>query len=252
MIDQSGDRRVALVTGANRGIGSGIAVRLAREGFAVGVAYRHPTRSSLDVVDQILREGNSAYPLRLDVTDSRAIDKAYEELTAELGHPSVLINNAAVSQEKPYLEITDDDWAKMLTTNLMGSVWLTKKFLPVLIQKKWGRIVNIVSIGGQWGGLNQIHYAVSKSALIGLTQSLAKTFSHTGVTVNAVSPGLIETEMSRDELSRKDGEEKLRLIPSGRIGKVEDVASAVAFLCSEEAGYITGQTLNVNGGMYFG
>lgn len=240
------------MTGANRGIGSGIAVRLAREGFAVGVAYRHPTRSSLDVVDQILREGNSAYPLRLDVTDSRAIDKAYEELTAELGHPSVLINNAAVSQEKPYLEITDDDWAKMLTTNLMGSVWLTKKFLPVLIQKKWGRIVNIVSIGGQWGGLNQIHYAVSKSALIGLTQSLAKTFSHTGVTVNAVSPGLIETEMSRDELSRKDGEEKLRLIPSGRIGKVEDVASAVAFLCSEEAGYITGQTLNVNGGMYFG
>lgn len=252
MVDHNSARKVALVTGANRGIGSGIAVRLAREGFAVGVAYRNPAKSSLDVVNEIIREGYSAFPIRLDVTDRQSIEGAYEELQAEFGEPSVLVNNAALSQEKPYLEITNNDWTQMLTTNLMGPVWLTNRFLPTLIKKKWGRIVNIVSIGGQWGGKNQIHYAVSKAALISLTQSLAKTFSHTGVTVNAVSPGLVDTEMSRNELAREDGEEKLRLIPSGRTGKVEDVASAVAFLCSEEAGYITGQTLNVNGGMYFG
>lgn len=252
MSDPNREQRIALVTGANRGIGSSIASFLARDGFAVAVGHRLPHPSRLEIVDKIVGEGGIAHPLRLDVSNQQSIENAHKELVSEFGHPAVLVNNAAVSQEKPYLEITDNDWDRMLAVNLMGPVHLSRLILPGLIDQKWGRIVNIASIGGQWGGQNQIHYAVSKSALIGLTQSLAKSFSHTGVTINAVSPGLIETEMSKGELSREDGREKLGSIPTRRIGKVEEVAAAVAFLCSENAGYITGQTINLNGGMYFG
>jgi acetoacetyl-CoA reductase/3-oxoacyl-[acyl-carrier protein] reductase len=155
-------------------------------------------------------------------------------------------------QEIPFLEISDKDWDQMLGSNLRGPFICTQEVLPNMLKNQWGRVVNIVSIGGQWGGVNQIHYASSKSGLIGLTKSLAKTFSKHGITFNAVSPGLIETDMTINELNSQQGKQKIHLIPIGRVGLAEEVASAVAFLVNPGSEYITGQTINVNGGMYFG
>ena len=167
----------------------------------------------------------------------------------------VMINSgkyAAIAQEIPFLEISDHHWDQMLGSNLRGPFICTQEVLPHMLNNQWGRVVNIVSIGGQWGGINQIHYASSKSGLIGLTKSLAKTFSKHGITFNAVSPGLIETDMTINELNSQQGKQKINLIPIGRVGLAEEVASAVAFLVNPGSEYITGQTINVNGGMYFG
>ncbi len=163
----------------------------------------------------------------------------------------ILVNNAGIAQEKDLLTITEQDWQTMLNTNLGGAFRFTQEILPSMIEKKWGRIINISSIGGQWGG-NQVHYAAAKAALINFTMSLAKLYSKDGITANAIAPGLIETDMIQNEMQTPEGKEKCKNIPVGRIGTPEEVATAVLFLASKEAGYITGQTININGGMYFG
>ena len=242
------NQKVAFVTGASRGIGSAIARCLSEHGISVVIGYLNNRASAEALAEDIALKGGTAVVQHIDISNRLSIRSAF----AMVGDIDILINNAAISQEKPFLSITDEDWDSMLISNLRGPFACTQEVLPGMISRNWGRVVNIVSIGGQWGGMNQIHYASAKSALIGLTRSLAKTFSSQGITFNAVSPGLVETDMTKNELSSLQGMEKVRAIPVGRVGSADEVAATVAFLVMPEAAYITGQTINVNGGMYFG
>jgi NAD(P)-dependent dehydrogenase (short-subunit alcohol dehydrogenase family) len=245
-------QRVALVTGASRGIGAAIAAGLAAHGIKVVVGYLSNPALAESVAAQIRANGGEAITERIDVSDRASIRAAIDSVSCSFGPVDILVNNAAIAQEKPFLTITDEDWDQMLGANLRGPFACTQEVLPGMIERGWGRVVNIVSIGGQWGGVNQIHYASAKAGLIGLTRSLAKTFSAKGVTVNAVSPGLIETDMIRNELATPEGQKKAAAIPAGRVGHVDEVAKTVAFLVLPGSDYVTGQTINVNGGMYFG
>lgn len=244
-------QRVALVTGASRGIGAAIAHRLAADGFSVAVGYRERADAAKAVVGQITAAGGRALAVPIDVVERESIRAAYAT-AATLGPLGILVNNAAIAQEKPFLTLTDKDWDAMLATNLRGPFACAQEVLPGMIERGWGRIVNIVSIGGQWGGINQIHYASAKAGLIGLTRSLAKTFSHQGITCNAVSPGLVSTDMSAAELNTATGRAKVQQIPVGRLGFAEEIAAAVSYLTGPSGAYVSGQTINVNGGMYFG
>lgn len=244
--------RVAFVTGASRGIGRAIALALAADGHALAIGYRERADAAAGVVDAIVAAGGRALAVGLAVEDRASVRAALAGIAALLGPVGVLVNNAAIAQEKPFALITDADWERMLAVNLRGPFALSQELLPGMIAAGRGRIVNIVSIGGQWGGINQIHYASAKAGLIGLTRSLAKTYGAHGITVNAVSPGLVATDMTAAELASPAGQAKAAAIPAGRIGTAEEVAAAVCWLASDAAGYVNGQTLNVNGGMYFG
>lgn len=244
--------KVALVTGGSRGIGKAIASALAKEGINVALTYRMNKEKALSVVDKIESIGNKAICLRLDQISRENIREAIEEVRGKFGKINILINNAAIAQEKPFETITDNDWNNMLKINLRGPFILCQEIIPDMIAQEWGRIINISSIGGQWGGFNQVHYAAAKAGLINLTKSLARIYSGKGITTNAISPGLVGTEMSSKELNTKSGKEKLKNIPIGRTAIPEEIAQVVVFLASEKSSYITGQTINANGGMYFG
>lgn len=240
---------IVLVTGGSRGIGAGIARKFLEIGYPVAVGYNRYAEGALTLA----AEFSLAYPVALSVENRSSIRVALTEVRQHFGgEVSVLVNNAAIAQEKPFLTITDDDWDRMLAVNLRGPFALTQEVLPAMQTQRWGRIVNISSIGGQWGGFNQVHYAASKAALINFTRSIAKIYSADGVTCNAIAPGLVATAMSAAELASTEGQEKVKNIPACRLGTPEEVAAAVAYLASDEAGYVTGQTLNLNGGMYFG
>ncbi len=243
--------RVAFVTGASRGIGSAIAVMLAQAGHSVAIGYRVSADKANAVVEMIRSAGGQAKSIQVEVSDRMSIREAFKKIATQLGQVDILVNNAAIAQEKPFDEITDEDWDAMFAVNLKGPFICSQEGLPWMIKRGWGRIINIVSIGGQWGGVNQIHYASAKSGLIGLTRSLAKVYSGFGITINAVSPGLVETDMSARELESTAGKDKVNNIPIGRIAKAEEIGATVVFLASDGASYITGQTLNVNGGMLF-
>ncbi len=245
-------KRVALVTGGSRGIGKGIALSLGRLGIVVGLTYAERKNDADKVVAQIMSEGGTALAIQMQAEDRESVCQTYRTLRDAFGTVNILVNNAAIAQEKPYDTITDDDWDNMMAVNLRGPFICSQEALPDMLAQQWGRIINISSIGGQWGGVNQVHYAVSKAGLIGLTRSLAKLYSGRDVTTNAIAPGLVDTEMSADELQTEAGREKVRGIPAGRIANLSEITSVVSFLIGDDAGYITGQTLNVNGGMYFG
>jgi acetoacetyl-CoA reductase/3-oxoacyl-[acyl-carrier protein] reductase len=244
--------RVAIVTGGSRGIGKAIAIALAKEGISVALTYRTNKKKALSVVKKIESKNSRAICIKLDQRSRKNIRKVIEEVHKKFGEINILINNAAIAQEKPFRTITDEDWDDMMAVNLRGPFILCQEVLPDMINQNWGRIVNIGSIGGQWGGINQVHYAAAKAGLINLTKSLARIYSCKGITSNAVSPGLVNTKMTIKELNTPKGKEKVSNIPVGRIATPEEIADIVAFLASNKACYITGQTINVNGGMYFG
>jgi acetoacetyl-CoA reductase/3-oxoacyl-[acyl-carrier protein] reductase len=244
--------KVVLVTGASRGIGRAIAIAFGTSGYRVAVGYNSGDQSAAKVVSEIMVLGGEALSVGVDVQSRASIKSALSKIRNTFGDVSILINNAAISQEKPFDEITDEDWDVMLSTNLRSAFICSQEVLPYMVEKKWGRIINLTSIGGQWGGINQIHYASSKAGLIGLTKSLGKTYSKYGITTNAIAPGLVATEMSANELTTNAGQEKVKNIPVGRLGSLKEISSAVIYLASDEASYITGQTINLNGGMYFG
>jgi len=244
--------RVALVTGGSRGIGRAIATTLAMRGHAVALTYATNAHGARDAADEISRAGGRALAVRLVAEDRASISRAVDEVRTKLGVIAVLVNNAAIAQEKPFLELTDGDWDRMLAVNLRGPFACAQEVLPDMLTQRWGRIVNVSSVGGQWGGMNQVHYACAKAGLNNLTRSLAKLYSAQGVLTNTVAAGLVATDMIANELETEAGREKVRNIPAGRIAAPDDIARAVAFLVSDDASYITGQTINANGGMYFG
>lgn len=242
-------KQVVLVTGASRGLGHAIARRFLRDGHPVAACWCSYAAGA----ESLATEFPHGLAVRLDAADRNSIRSALAQVRERFAAPiEVLVNNGAIAQEKPFLEISDTDWDRMLAVNLRGPFALAQEVMPEMLATGWGRIVNIVSIGGQWGGMNQVHYAAAKAGLINLTRSLAKLYSGRGITCNAVAPGLVATDMTAAELASTAGQEKVRSIPAGRLGTPEEVAAAVAYLASEEAGYVTGQTLNLNGGMYFG
>lgn len=240
--------RVAFVTGASRGIGRGIADTLAAANYKVAFGYNN-TQVHLDSIAGNL---NSVFPVHVDVSDEHSVQAALICIERELGSVDILVNNAGIARPKPFLDLTDRDWEEMLSVNLLGAVRCSRLALPNMLQNKFGRIVNITSIGGQWGGIFQVHYAASKAGLINLTMSLAKLYSMHGITTNAVAAGLIDTEMISEEMKDNAASRRVESIPVGRLGTIQEIATTVLFLCSEDAGYVTGQTINVNGGMYFG
>jgi NAD(P)-dependent dehydrogenase (short-subunit alcohol dehydrogenase family) len=243
--------RTVLVTGGSRGIGAEISRLLASLGFRVAFTYNQNREAAEEAQLSMNSLGMDALAIPMIVEDRKSVSEAVASVRKLWGSIDILVNNAAISQEKQFLAITDDDWDRMLAVNLRGPFACCQECLPSMQQNCWGRIINITSIGGQWGGFNQLHYAASKAGLINLTRSLAKLYSSSGITSNAVSVGLVDTDMSANELATVVGQEKVRSIPSGRIGTLLDVANAVSFLASDSSAYITGQTLNVNGGMFF-
>jgi acetoacetyl-CoA reductase/3-oxoacyl-[acyl-carrier protein] reductase len=241
-------KKIALVTGASRGIGKAIATALLSQGYAVACGFRDNNKGAEELEEAFA----DAKAVRIDTRDRKSIRKAIAAAEKHFGNSiAIVINNAAIADERPLEEITDEQWDRMLETNLRGPFIVCQETLPGMLTKNWGRIVNIVSIGGQWGGMRQVHYAAAKAGLINFTHSLARLYSGRGVTANAVSPGLVGSDMAQLELKTKAGRQKVANIPLGRIATPGEIAAAVVFLCSDDAGYISGHTLNVNGGMYF-
>ena len=245
------DKRVALVTGGSRGLGRGIVIALANAGFNVAFTYNKDIDAAKLVLKETRYVNGRVSAFQMDVGSRSSIRTAVESVVREYQGINILVNNAGVAQEKPFETITDDDWQNMLNINLQGPFCLIQEVIPSMVASKWGRIINISSIGGQWGGFNQVHYAAAKAGLINLTQSIAKIYSRHGITSNAIAPGLISTDMADAELNSEAGREKVKGIPMNRIGTVEDVGSSVVFLSGDESSYITGQTINLNGGMFF-
>lgn len=242
----------ALVTGGSRGIGKAIALALSEEGVNVALTYNINEKKALALVKEIESKGNNAICIQLDQKSRESIQNVIEKVNKNFGTINILVNNAGLSQEKNFEKINNDDWDNMIAANLRGPFILCQETIPDMIEHSWGRIINICSIGGQWGGVNQVHYAAAKAGLINLTKSLARIYSKNGITSNAISPGLVDTEMIASELITLAGREKVKSIPIGRIATTKEIADVVAFLASEKASYITGQTINVNGGLYFG
>ena len=239
-------KKVAFVTGGSGGIGKSICLKLIKSGFYVAVGYKTNKKDATN-----LTKKNHAIAIQVDVSSRKSIKKSIQSCKKFFGQNiDVLINNAAISQEKSFEKISDTDWDHMLVSNLRGVFSFSQEVIPYMIKNGWGRIINIASIGGQWGGRNQIHYAASKAGLINLTLSLAKLYSKKGITTNAVSPGLVKTDLVANELKTSAGKNKVKQIPIGRIASTNEIADIVNFLCSDQASYITGQTINANGGMY--
>jgi 3-oxoacyl-[acyl-carrier protein] reductase len=239
--------RTAFVTGASRGIGRACALELARAGARVVLAARQ--RAKLDeVAGEVRALGSEAFVVEMDQSSAESIAQAFAA-AKEFGTVHILVNNAAITRDTLALRMKKDDWDAVIATNLTGVFLCTQQVLQGMMKARWGRIVNISSVVGEAGNPGQANYVASKAGLIGLTKSLAQEMASRAVTVNAVAPGFIETDMTA-VLSEDLKAKLLERIPLRRLGKPEDVAAAVRFLASEEAGYITGHVLDVNGGMY--
>ena len=203
------------------------------------------------MVEQLRKKKKNIIAVNINLGSSESIREAKNIIKTKIGSVDILINNGAFSQEKDFFKINNDDLDKMFSINIKGQFICIQEFLPDMLQKNWGKIINISSIGGQWGGSNQIHYAASKAALINLTKSIAKNYSNLGINCNTISIGLVKTDMTEREIKSQEGIKKIKSIPAGRIGSSQDIANTVKFLISDESNYITGQTINLNGGMLF-
>jgi 3-oxoacyl-[acyl-carrier protein] reductase len=241
------DGKIALVTGASRGIGRAIAKRLAADG-AIVIAGARGTNAQA-VADEITAAGHRATAQALDITDTASVKAAASAALAAHGRVDILVNNAGITKDQLMLRMKREDWDAVLQTNLTGAYTCVQAVLKAMIKQRSGRIISITSVVGQAGNAGQVNYAASKAGLIGFTKALALEVASRGITVNAVAPGLIDTDMTKG-ISEGAHDEWAARIPLKRLGTPEDIAAAVAFLASDEASYITGQVLAVNGGMY--
>jgi 3-oxoacyl-[acyl-carrier protein] reductase len=243
------DEKVALVTGSSRGIGRAIALALASQGARVFVNYRTNREQADEVVEQIVDMGGVAEALGFDVADSNEVDDVVKGIVDEAGGLDIVVANAGISKDGLLMRVKDEDFQAMMDTNVLGAFALARSVTRPMLRARRGRIIFVSSVVGEMGNVGQTAYAASKAALLGMMKSMARELGSRGITVNAVSPGLIETDMTSglDEQMRKS---IVAQIPLGRFGLSREVANAVVFLASEEAGYVTGQVLRVNGGMY--
>ena len=250
IIDKALAGKVALVTGGSRGIGRGIAVALGRRGAKVIINFASREDAAREAAAEVEAVGGQAAIAGFDVSNSAAVTEAVKAIGKDHGSLDILVNNAGVAVNGMLMRITDDAWAKTMTTNLSGAFHCLRAASSLILRAKAaGRIINITSVVGEQGNAGQVAYAASKAGLIGLTLSTARELAPRGVTCNAVSPGFIETDMTAEHLPEAARAKLLEQIPLGRIGRSEEVADAVAFLAGPEAAYITGQVLRVNGGL---
>lgn len=240
--------KTALVTGAGRGIGKAIAKKLASLGATVVVNYSGSKEKAEETVAEIVEAGGSAEAMQCDVSDFKACEEFSKAVVAKYGKLDILVNNAGVTRDGLLMGMSEEDYDKVLDTNLKGAFNMTRHFSRVFLKQRSGRIINISSVSGVMGNAGQANYSASKAGLIGLTKSVARELAGRGVCVNAVAPGFIETDMTN--AMKEDAKKKLiENIPLGRIGKPDDIAEAVAFLAGDASSYITGQVLCVDGGM---
>jgi len=242
--------RVALVTGASQGIGHAIALKLADAGATLAAAARNQEKLNA-LVGKISSVGGTAAAFTLDVSDEEQIKSVFKAVIAQFGRIDILVNNAGITRDQLVMRMKRADWDAVIQTNLTSAYLCTQAAIGSMLKQRWGRIINVTSIFGQTGQAGQANYAASKAGLIGLTMAIAREVGSRNITCNAVAPGFIATAMT-DGLPAELKEAGLKAVPLGRIGTPEDVAGAVNFLASEEASYITGHVLNVNGGMLMG
>ena len=244
------EARIALVTGASQGIGRAIALRLAANGAHVALAARNMDKLA-EVAAEIAAAGGVAHSFALDISNEESIKACAKTVIAHFGRVEILVNNAGITRDTLSMRMRRHDWDDVLTTNLTGAFLLSQACMSTMLKSRWGRIINITSVVGETGQAGQANYAASKAGLIGLTKSLARELASRSITVNAVAPGMIATAMT-EVLTDEQKAAMAAQIPVGRAGTDVEIAAAVAFLASEDAAYITGHTLDVNGGMYMG
>lgn len=238
--------KIALVTGASRGIGRAIALRLAKDGFRIWANFAQGAEAAQSLCAEIEAAGGHAIPVQFSVRDAAAVAAALEPLTEAEGAPEVIVSNAGITRDGLMAMLGTEEWQSVIDTNLGGFFHVTKACMRPMLRRRSGRIIAISSVSGQAGNAGQVNYSASKAGLIGACKALAKEIASRNITVNVVAPGFIETDMVKD-LPREEIEKQ---IPLKRFGKSEEIAAAVSFLAGAEAGYITGQVLAVNGGMY--
>jgi 3-oxoacyl-[acyl-carrier protein] reductase len=242
--------RVALVTGASQGIGRTVALRLAKDGATVAAAARNQEKLN-ELVTEITAAGGTASAFTLDVADEEQVKTTVKAVIAQFGKVDILVNNAGITRDQLVMRMKRADWDAVLQTNLTSAYLCIQAVMSSMLKQRWGRIINITSIFGQMGQAGQANYSASKAGLIGLTMAIAREVGSRNITCNAIAPGFIETAMTA-VLSDEFKQAAVKQIPLGRVGTSDDVASAVAFLASDDASYITGHVLNVNGGMLMG
>lgn len=242
--------KVALVTGGSRGIGSAVCLRLAAEGAAVVVNYAGSQSSAQELASRIIGDGGKALALRADVADPAQCSALVEETHSQFGSLDIVVNNAGIARDGLVVRMSDEDWDAVIRTNLTGVFSVTRAAAKIMMKQRSGSIINMASVVGLTGNAGQVNYAAAKAGVIGLTKSVARELASRSVRVNAIAPGFIETDMTA-ELSEKVCDAARAQIAMGVFGTPEDIAAAVAFLASDDARYITGQTLAVDGGMTF-
>jgi 3-oxoacyl-[acyl-carrier protein] reductase len=240
--------KVAIVTGGSRGIGRAVSLRLARAGADVAVVFAGNREKAEAVVGEIQEMGRRSVAIQADVSQAEQVDAMVKQVVEAFGRIDILVNNAGITRDNLLLRLKEEDWDAVLSTNLKGVFLCTKAVTRQMMKQRFGRIINISSVVGLIGNPGQANYVAAKAGVIGLTKTAARELASRGITVNAVAPGFIETDMTA-VLGEETREQMLGQIPLGRFGSAEDVAGAVAFLASDDAAYITGQTLNVDGGM---
>jgi 3-oxoacyl-[acyl-carrier protein] reductase len=242
--------RVALVTGASQGIGHACSLALAREGASVAVAARNQQKLE-ELVSRITMTGGKAAAFVIDVAEEEQVKAGIKAALAQFGKIDILVNNAGITRDQLVMRLKRADWDAVLNTNLTSAYLCIQQVIGSMLKQRWGRIINITSVFGQMGQAGQANYAASKAGLIGLTMAMAREVASRNITCNAVAPGFIETNMTA-ALSEEFKQTAVKAIPLGRVGTPDDIANAVCFLASDEASYITGHVLNVNGGMLMG
>jgi 3-oxoacyl-[acyl-carrier protein] reductase len=242
--------RIALVTGASQGIGKAAALRLAQAGASIALAARNEEKLA-EVAAEITAGGGTAHVFPLDLASEESIKACGKAVVAHFGQVDILVNNGGITRDTLSMRMKRKDWDDVLATNLTGAFLMTQAVMPSMLKTRWGRIINITSVVGETGQAGQVNYAASKAGLIGLTKALARELASRTITVNAIAPGFVETAMT-GILNDEQRAAMMAIIPLQRAGTEQDVAAAIAFLASEDAAYITGHTLDVNGGMYMG
>lgn len=245
MTQVSENNKISLITGGSRGIGAAISLRLAKAGYNIWLNYRSNDEAAQKIKNQIEQTGRACELLKFDVTDEKQIDEVLEPFLQKT-IPDILVNNAGFNKDVVMMWMTREEWESVVDVNLLGFYLVTKRVLLGMMKRKSGNIINMVSTAGQSGLPGQVNYSAAKAGLIGATKSLAVEVARRGIIVNAVAPGFIETDMT----ANLPKEQIIQRIPVGRFGTAEEVAAVVEFLCSDDAKYITGQVISVNGGLY--